>query len=106
MTGVQTCALPISPLRLKFAAGELTVSAQTPEVGQASESLPVNFQGDELEIGFNPQFMQDGLESLDTDELVLKLIHPHRPGLIEGRGDDSAEGDRFLYLIMPVRLNV
>ena len=44
-------------------------------------------QGEELEIGFNPEFLQDGLDSAESDELVLKLISPLRPGLIEsGRG--------------------
>ena len=62
----------------------MTVSAQTPDVGEASESVPVNYQGDELEIGFNPQFLQDGLESVWGDELLLRLISPLRPGLIEG----------------------
>lgn len=93
-----------APLRLKFDEGSVTVIAETPDVGEASESLPVNFQGETLEIGFNAQFLQDGLESLESDELVLKLIHPHRPGLIEAT--PSGEGGRFLYLIMPVRLNV
>ena len=53
-----------APLRLRFEQGSVTLSAQTPDVGEASESLPVNYQGEELEIGFNPQFLQDGLESV------------------------------------------
>ena len=53
-----------APLRLRFEEGAVTLSAQTPDVGEASESVPVNYQGDELEIGFNPQFLQDGLESV------------------------------------------
>jgi DNA polymerase III subunit beta len=96
-----------APLRLRFEQGQVTLSAQTPDVGEASESLPVNYQGDELEIGFNPQFLQDGLESVESDELQLKLITPLRPGLIEtvANGDGASVGS-FLYLIMPVRLNV
>jgi DNA polymerase-3 subunit beta len=90
-----------APLRLRFAEGELKVSAQTPDVGEAHESMPVPFQGEEFEIGFNPDFLRDGLESVDADELRLKLISPLRPGLIEA-GDDSG----FQYLIMPIRLNV
>jgi DNA polymerase III subunit beta len=90
-----------APLRLRFAEGSLEVSAQTPDVGEASESLPVGFQGEPLEIGFNPEFFRDGLESLESDELVLKLISPLRPGLIQS-GDDGG----FLYLVMPIRLNV
>jgi DNA polymerase-3 subunit beta len=97
-----------APLRLRFESGSVTLSAQTPDVGEASESLPVNYQGDELEIGFNPHFLQDGLESVESDELQLKLITALRPGLIEavgGDADDASDGS-FLYLIMPVRLNV
>jgi DNA polymerase-3 subunit beta len=89
------------PLRLAFAPGELTVSAQTPDVGEASESLPVPFQGEPFEIGFNPDFLRDGLEGVEGNELVLKLISPLRPGLVE-----SADGDGFVYLVMPIRLNV
>jgi DNA polymerase III subunit beta len=87
-----------SPLRLRFAEGELTVSARTQDVGEATESLPVGFSGEPLEIGFNPEFLREGIESVDEDELQLKLISPLRPGLIQ-----SAEGD-FSYLIMPIRL--
>lgn len=89
-----------APLRMAFTPGELTVSAQTPDVGEASESLPVAFQGDPLEIGFNPEFLRDGLEAVEGD-VLLKLISPLRPGLIQ-----SADGSGFQYLIMPIRLNV
>lgn len=96
-----------APLRLKFEQGSLTVAAQTPDVGEASESTPIGYTGEPLEIGFNPQFLQDGLETAEADELVLKLISPLRPGLIEaGATDDGEQAGSFLYLIMPVRLNV
>ncbi len=87
-----------SPLRLRFAEGELTISAQTQDVGEARESLPVQFAGDPLEIGFNADFLRDGVESVDGDQVVLKLISPLRPALVTGEGDD------FWYLIMPIRL--
>jgi DNA polymerase-3 subunit beta len=90
-----------APLRLAFGEGSLEVSAQTPDVGEATESLPVPFKGEAFEIGFNPEFFRDGLESAETEELVLKLISPLRPGLIES-GDDGG----FIYLVMPIRLNV
>ena len=91
-----------APLRLRFEGGEVTLSAQTPDVGEASETVPVNYEGEALEIGFNPQFLQDGLDSVHSDELVIKLISPLRPGLIESGG----EGSGFIYLVMPIRLNV
>jgi DNA polymerase III subunit beta len=87
-----------SPLRLRFAEGEVTVSAQTQDVGEAKESLPVPFTGDPLEIGFNPDFLRDGLESVESDEVALRLISPLRPGLLRSDAED------FSYLIMPIRL--
>jgi DNA polymerase-3 subunit beta len=94
-----------APLRLAFEDGAVKVSAQTPDVGEAAEALPVNYRGEPLEIGFNPQFLQDGLDGVQGDQLKLKLISPLRPGLIEAAGEGEEEG-QFLYLIMPVRLNV
>lgn len=90
-----------APLRLSFRPGELTVSAQTPDIGEAQESLPVAFQGEPFEIGFNPEFLRDGLEGIESGDIVLKLISPLRPGLIQSTDDGG-----FLYLIMPIRLNV
>jgi DNA polymerase-3 subunit beta len=87
-----------SPLRLRFGDGELTVSAQTQDVGEARESLPVPFNGEPLEIGFNAEFLRDGIESVAGEQLRLKLISPLRPAVLQG------EDDSFLYLIMPIRL--
>jgi DNA polymerase III subunit beta len=87
-----------APLRLRFVEGELTVSAQTQDVGEAHETMPAAFSGDALDIGFNPEFLRDGIESVDGDELRLKLISPLRPAVLQGTGDD------FSYLIMPIRL--
>src|SRR5215208_2347140 len=74
-----------APLRLAFSEGELTVSARTPDVGEARETVPVPFQGEALEGG----------------DVLLKLISPLRPGLIQ-----AADGSGFQYLLMPIRLNV
>jgi DNA polymerase III subunit beta len=86
-----------TPLRLRFAEGALTVSAQSQDVGETSESLPVAYAGDPLEIGFNAEFLREGLESIADDAVQLKLINPLRPGLI-------TSGEDFWYLIMPIRL--
>ena len=87
-----------APLRLRFAEGELVVSAQTQDVGEACETMPSPFAGEPLEIGFNPEFLRDGIESAEGDDLRLKLISPLRPAVLQGAGDD------FSYLIMPIRL--
>lgn len=90
-----------APLRLGFAPGELTLSAETPEIGDGSESMPCAFEGEELVIAFNPQFFIEGIESIETEELVLRLTSPLRPGLLQQAGDED-----FSYLVMPIRLNV
>ena len=87
-----------SPLRLRFAEGELTISAITQDVGEARESLPAPYAGDVLEIGFNAEFLRDGIESVEGDTLRLKLISPLRPAVLQGESED------YTYLIMPIRL--
>ena len=90
-----------APLKLSFKPGELTIAAETPDVGDATETMPAAFEGEPLEIGFNPEFLRDGIESIEGDELVLRLISPLRPGLLQ-----PGEGEDFRYLVMPIRLNV
>ena len=87
-----------APLRLRFEEGGLTIQAQSQDVGEATESLPIPYNGDLLEIGFNPDFLREGLESVEEEQVRLRLITPLRPGLISGAGEDS------WYLIMPIRL--
>jgi DNA polymerase III subunit beta len=90
-----------APLRLSFSQGELRVSASTPDVGDAEETMPAAFEGEPLEIGFNPEFLRDGIESVEGDEVVLRLISPLRPGLLQ-----PVDNEDFRYLVMPIRLNV
>lgn len=90
-----------APLHLSFSEGALRISAETPDVGEASETLSVPFQGEQFDIGFNPDYLRDGIDSVEGEELVLKLISSLRPGLIE-----STEPGEFIYLIMPIRLNL
>jgi len=91
-----------APLRLAFASGELTVAASTPDVGDAEETMAAAFDGDEpLEIGFNPEFLKEGIESVEGDEVMLRLISPLRPGLLQ-----PVDNEDFRYLVMPIRLNV
>ena len=87
-----------SPIQLRFADGELRVLARTQDVGQAQETLPVPFSGAPLEIGFNAEFLREGIESIAADEVRMRLISPLRPAVIDGGPDDPT------YLIMPIRL--
>jgi DNA polymerase-3 subunit beta len=87
-----------TPLHLRFAEGELTVVARTQEVGESRESMPVPFTGDTLEIGFNAEFLKDGIDAIEGDDVKFKLISPLRPAVLEG------EDGSFTYLVMPIRL--
>src|SRR3954466_3897502 len=87
-----------SPIQLRFAEGELTVFARTQDVGEAKESMPVQFSGEAMDIGFNAEFLREGIESISADDIRLKLISPLRPAVIDGGEDDPT------YLIMPIRL--
>ena len=87
-----------TPLQLRFADGEVTVVARTHEVGESQESMPVAYTGEPLEIGFNAEFLREGLESVEGDDVRLKLISPLRPAILTDEGED------FTYLVMPIRL--
>jgi DNA polymerase III subunit beta len=87
-----------APLRLSFAEHKLTMKALTQDVGQAEETLDVEFGGEAFEIGFNPAYLIDGIDAIDDAGVLLRFTSPLRPGLIHG-----SDGG-FVYLIMPIRL--
>ena len=85
-------------VRFSFSAGQITVSAVTPEVGEAREEMPMEYDGPDLEIAFNPHFIIDVLKALDEEEEIqLKLIDSNSPGILKTDG-------RFLCVIMPMKL--
>ena len=89
-----------APLRLALSEGELTVAAETPDIGDASEAMPAPYSGEPMEIAFNPQFFIEGVDSVDGDEISLQVSSPLRPGLLRPIGTED-----FSYLVMPIRLN-
>jgi DNA polymerase-3 subunit beta len=84
-------------VRLAFGKKGLVLNSRSPESGEATINFPCKFEGADIEIGFNPQFLVDALRVVDTDEISLELTAPNRPGLLKG-------GPNFLYVIMPVNL--
>jgi len=98
LTRIGVLAQRTSPLRLSFEQGQLTVATVSDQVGEGKESMPVPYSGEPMEIGFNADFLRDGVEGLDGDEVRFGLISPLRPGLLRGEADD------YRYLLMPIRL--
>ena len=85
-------------VRLNFAKNNLTITATTPEVGEAKETLAINYKGKELTIAFNPQYLMDPLRNLDADEVFMELTDELSPGVVKVT-------EPFLYVLMPMRLN-
>ena len=88
-----------APIRMGFGENRLTMKALTQDVGQAEESLDLEFSGEPFEIGFNPAYLIEGIDAIDDESVLMRFTSPLRPGLISG-----AAGD-FVYLIMPIRLS-
>ena len=80
---------------LKFAGGELVISSRTPEMGEAVIRTPVAYEGEDLEIGFNPQYLMDAAKVVDAEDIVLTFKGPSKPGVV-------SEGRMFTHVVMPV----
>ncbi len=86
-------------VKLAIGDGELTVEADSAEMGRGSTRLEANVEGPELEIAFNVRFLIDVLSAINTPQVVLELTTPTNPGVIKGVGDES-----FLHVVMPMHL--
>ncbi len=85
-------------VKLNFTKNNLEITANTPEVGEARESLAVQYKGKEFSIAFNPGFLQDPLRNLPDEQVHLDLIDEMSPGVIR-------IGTPFLYVLMPMRIS-
>lgn len=84
-------------VKLTFTKNNLDISANTPEVGEARESLPVAYKGRDMAIAFNPEYLMDPLRNLTDEEIYLDLIEEMSPGVIKINSP-------FLYVLMPMRV--
>jgi DNA polymerase-3 subunit beta len=85
-------------VKLNFGKNRLEITANSPEVGEAKETLAINYKGPEMAIAFNPKYMIDPLNALANDEVFLELIDELSPGVLKINGP-------FLYVVMPMRLS-
>ena len=79
--------------------GELTVSADAQDIGNAKQSLPAEIMGEDIEIAFNIKYLMDGLKALPTAEIKMQLNEGHQPVIFSPLG-----GLDMTYLVMPVQL--
>ncbi len=85
-------------VKLVFSKNNIEIAANTPDVGEARESLAVAYKGREFSIAFNPEFLQAPLRALPNDEVYLDLIDEMSPGVIKIQSP-------FLYVLMPMRIS-
>ncbi|MCA0375831.1 MAG: DNA polymerase III subunit beta [Gemmatimonadetes bacterium] len=89
-------------IKMSFNTGMLKFSVTTPDLGEASDELPVNYNGDQLDIGFNATYLLEILRFMPTEQVKLTFKAPERAATIEPEGwDDNA---KYLCLVMPLRL--
>jgi DNA polymerase-3 subunit beta len=90
-------------VRLSFSAGQLVLEAGTGDEAQATEVLEASYEGDGIQIAFNPQYLLDGLTAIDSGIARIAFTEPGKPALITGA---VAEGEtpEYRYLLMPIRL--
>lgn len=87
-------------VRMSFAPEQLVITSQSPEQGDARIEIPIEYEGEPMDIGFNPAFVNDALKVLPYEMVTLEMQESFRPGVLSG--DDKGE---FLYVIMPVSLS-
>ena len=87
-----------SSVRLTLSKNNLDISANTPDIGEAKESMSIPYRGKDMSIAFNPEFLMDPLRNLPNDEIYLDLIDEMSPGVIKIQTP-------FLYVIMPMRVS-
>jgi DNA polymerase-3 subunit beta len=88
-------------VKIALSGGKLDLAASSPDLGEAKESLPVEYQGGEVEIGFNAQYLLDFLAAAGGDAVTLELKDAESQGLFKPTGDSEID---YRYVVMPMRL--
>ena len=84
-------------IQLSLEKGKVVFSGRAPETGDAQVDMAIDYNGEPIKIGFNPQFLIDALRVISASDFELELGDPDRPGLLKS-------GTTFLYVLMPINL--
>ncbi len=96
---VKILAQDSTPVRLTLGGDTLQLTAITQDVGNATEEIDAGYDGDEMTVAFNPDYLAAGIDAVDGDEVTLATMDPMKPAVLRGVGHDE-----YLYLLMPVRV--
>lgn len=89
-------------IRIQFSPGEVKVFSSISETGESEESLPVEYEGASIEIGFNAQYLLEFLRAVSEDQVVFCFKDPH--SAVEVRPVSSSDGYSYRYVVMPMRI--
>jgi len=89
-----------SAVRMTLGGDTITLSVRDQDYGNAVEELDVKYEGDEMLVGFNPDYLMNGVDAIDADEVTLSLRDPVKAVVLRGVGRDD-----YLYLLMPLRVS-
>lgn len=89
-------------IKMSFNSGMLKFSVTTPDLGEAQDELPITYNGDQLDIGFNATYLLEILRYMPTEQIRLTFKAPERAATIEPEGWDDPS--KYLCLVMPLRL--
>jgi len=88
-----------TPVRLAFSRAGLTLEAGAGDEATASETVECVYDGEPLDVNFNPQYLLDGLGAIGSDVAVISFTTPTRPAVLTGKDG----GDGYRYVLMPIR---
>jgi DNA polymerase-3 subunit beta len=96
---VKILAQDSTPVRLTLGTDTLQLTAITQDVGNAAEEIDASYEGTEMTVAFNPEYLVSGIDAVEGDEVTLATMDPMKPAVLRGVGHDE-----YLYLLMPVRV--
>jgi DNA polymerase-3 subunit beta len=88
-------------VKLELGKGTLRVLSQNPDLGEAKEEVPVEYEGEALKIGFNARYLLDVLQVMKSKDVLLELADDLSPGVVRG-AEEVDEG--FTSVVMPMRI--
>jgi DNA polymerase-3 subunit beta len=96
---VKILAQDSTPIRMTLGGDTVQLTAITQDVGNAVEEIDASYDGDEMTVAFNPDYLLAGIDAIDSDDVTLATMDPMKPAVLRGAGQDD-----YLYLLMPVRV--
>ena len=96
---VKILAQDSTPVRMTLGGDTVQITAITQDVGNAAEEIDASYDGAEMTVAFNPDYLAAGIDAIDSDDVTLATMDPMKPAVLRGVGNDD-----YLYLLMPVRV--